>query len=224
MIEVNLHPSRKGGRGRKGGGRSGLDLSMPDLGDVQFLDRVRSDPWNAAMIGALILVPLLIVFFWLGQRSTEQQLQERLDAALADSARLADLRALSDSLTSREQEIRERIRLVRGLDDNRYVWPHLMDELSSALPARAWLESVIQQSPLPNLEVQVQGNAGSPLIITDFVRNLERAPHVGEVQIVGSNRQLIDGVSTQAFTLNVTYRSSSGSESQQTVSLSGDGS
>lgn len=223
MIEVNLHPSGDRKRRKKGGG-SGIDISMPDFGDVQILDSIRSDPWNAAFIGALVIVPLLVLGLWLGQRSEEQQLQSRLDEALADSARLADLRALSDSLTEREQEIRQRIQLVRELDQNRYVWPHLMDELAAALPSSAWVRAVKQQSPLPNLQVQVLGTAGTPLVITDFVRNLERSPYLRDVQIVGTNKQMVDGVSTQAFTLNMRYQSPGRSgESGSRVTMSAGG-
>jgi Tfp pilus assembly protein PilN len=206
MIEVNLHPSGEKKRRKKGGLFSGVDLGMPDFGDIEILDSIRAEPWNAAFIASLVIVPLIVGVLWFTQRSSEQELESRLDTALADSARLADLRALSDSLTERRTEIRSRIELVRGLDQNRYVWPHLMDEVASALPSSAWLQGVTQQSPLPGLQVQVEGTAGTPLVITDFVRNLESSPYIRDVQIVGSSKEIIDGVSTQSFTLNLRYR------------------
>lgn len=205
MIEVNLHPSGDKKRRKKGGALSGLSFEMPDFGDVRVLDSFRDDPWNVAMLAAFILVPLVVLFLWFNQRSEAQDLQARLDEALADSARLAELTAVNDSLSERRAEIRSRVQVVRQLDQNRYVWPHLLDEIAAALPRDAWLDAVKQQSPLPDLQVQVMGIAGTPLVVTDYVRNLERSPYIGEVQIVGTSKQVDDGVATQSFTLNVSY-------------------
>lgn len=205
MIDVNLHPSRARKRRKRRRGLSGLSFEMPDFGNVAVLDTFRGDPWNAAMIASFIVVPVVVIFLWLQQRSEAEELQARLDGALADSARLAEQLALNDSLTRRRAQIRSRIQVVRQLDQNRYVWPHVLDEISAALPRDAWLDAVRQQSPLPDLQVQLTGIAGTPLVVTDYVRNLERSPYVGEVQIVGTSKQMEDGVATQAFTLNISY-------------------
>lgn len=223
MIEVNLHPSGGKKRRKKRSRFSGLSLDLPDVGNVRLLESARSDSWNVAMIAALILVPLAVVFLWLGQRSEARNLESRLDEALADSVRLAELTALNDSLTERRAEIRSRVRMVRQLDQNRYVWPHLMDEISAALPREAWLDAISQQSPLPGLQVQLTGIAGTPLVVTDFVRNLERSDYISEVQIVGTNKEIQDGVSTQAFTLNVSYRNPPGDEEQRAALAAGGG-
>lgn len=223
MIEVNLHPASQRKRRKKRGLLSGLSLEMPDLGNLRVLETFRTDPWNAAMIASFIIVPIVVIFLWLNQRSRAEELEARLDQAQADSVQLAEQLALNDSLTQRREEIRSRIELVRQLDQNRYVWPHLLDEISAALPREAWLDAVSQQTPLPGLRVQLMGIAGTPLVVTDYVRNLERSPYIGEVQIVGTNKQMEDGVSTQAFTLNVSYRSPSGGSAGQTAIAAGGG-
>lgn len=223
MIEVNLHPSGGRKRRKKGGGLSGLSFEMPDFGDVRILETFRTDPWNAAMIASFIVVPAAVIFLWLGQRSEAQALQQRLDQALADSAELAEQLALNDSLSERRAQIRSRVRVVRELDQNRYVWPHLLDEISAALPRDAWLDAVKQQAPLPNLQVQVMGIAGTPLVVTDYVRNLERSPYIGQVQIVGTSKQVQEGVATQSFTLNVSYSRPGRGQPQRTALAGGGG-
>ena len=164
-----------------------------------------------------------MLFLWLGQRSEAQELQSQLDEALADSAQLAEQMALNDSLSQRRQQIRSRVRVVRQLDQNRYVWPHLLDEISAALPRDAWLDAIRQQSPLPVLQVQVMGIAGTPLIVTDYVRNLERSPYIGQVQIVGTSKQVEDGVSTQSFTLDISYSRPPQGPQQRTAMAAGEG-
>lgn len=217
MIEVNLHPSaEQKGRGGKSG-FSGFDFEMPDLGGFSPVETFRSEPHKAIFMVAVVVVPLAAALLWLDQRSDAGELEGRLEEARADSTRLADLRELSDSLTERRREIRDRIDLVRTLDENRFVWPHLMDEIARALPQQAWLRGLKQQGDLPDLELQVMGTASRPLVITEFVRNLEQSPYVGDVQIVGSNRQMSGGVSTQSFVLNVTYSSPPRSAVRRTV-------
>lgn len=223
MIEVNLHPSGGKKRRKKGGGVSGIKLEMPDFGDVRLVETMRTDPWNAALIVSFIVVPLVVLFMWLGQRSQAQQLQSQLEEAQADSVRLAEQMALNDSLSQRRAEIRSRVQVVRQLDQNRYVWPHLLDEISAALPRDAWLDALRQQSPLPDLQVQVMGIAGTPLIVTDYVRNLEQSPYIGEVQIVGTSKQMEDGVSTQSFTLNVRYERPPERQQQRAALAAGGG-
>lgn len=205
MIEVNLHPSGQKKRRRKKGGLSGFEFEMPDLGGFSPVEAFRSEPHRALFLTFVVVVPAVAGLLWFQQRSTAQQLEARLEQARSDSARLADLRQLSDSLTQRRREIRRRVQLVRELDDNRFVWPHLMDEVAAALPATAWLRGIKQQSELPDLRLQIMGTAARPLVITQFVRNLDSSPFIRNVQIVSSNKQTSGGISTQAFVLNVTY-------------------
>lgn len=205
MIEVNLHPTAEKKGGGRTGGFSGIDFEMPELGGFSPVETFRSEPHKAICIAALVVVPVAAGLLWFQQSSRAADLETRLDEAREDSTRLADLRELSDSLTARREEIRDRVDLVRTLDDNRFVWPHLLDEVARALPQRAWLRGLKQRGELPDLEMQIMGTAARPLVITEFVRSLERSPFVGDVQIVGSNRQMSDGVSTQSFVLSVTY-------------------
>lgn len=206
MIEVNLLPEGQRSRGKAkraagGGGRKGLGESLKG-----------HNPWNAALVIACVAVPALGLTAWWAQRNTESSLQSRLELATADSARLAALRLVSDSLTNRREEIRNRVALVEGLDRNRFVWPHLIDEISRALPQIAWLSSLRQTSPLPNVGVQIQGVAANPLAITEFVRNLEASDYVTDVRILGSQKEVLNNgeLSVQAFTLSARFTEPAG--------------
>lgn len=203
MIEVNLHPAGKSGRvsGKK------LSLRLPGLprrpgGGGGRGDR---DPFTMAAIAVPILALLAVGWMWNSTRSERSSLTEQLSVAVADSARLSDLRALSDSLIARDQRIRERLGLVQSLDGGRFVWPHLLDEISRALPAYTWLTLIRREAPLPALSVQVDGLAANPLAITRFVRSLEASPYIGEARILGSQQQVVENVAAQAFQLMLTY-------------------
>ena len=190
MIEINLLPESQ--RARQG---------LPADGNAA--GGLRIDVWGVALlISALTIPPGAAALWWL-QRTEAVELGARLEAVVADSARLAELRAASDSLTERSREIRERVALVEQLDRDRFAWPHLMDEISRALPPPAWLTSLRQLSAPPDLSVELQGVAGSPLAITEFVRGLGMSDYIADVKIIGSQLQGSDPDqgARQAFTL-----------------------
>ncbi|MDX1394846.1 MAG: PilN domain-containing protein [Gemmatimonadota bacterium] len=206
MIEVNLLPESQKSRSKKskraaGAGGGGLAEAI----------KVKN-PWNTALTVACIVVPAIGGYMWWSQRSTAGELETRLDVATADSARLAELRLVSDSLNERRSRISERVALVEELDRNRFVWPHLLDEISRAVPQLAWLSGLRQTSPLPSVGVQIQGIAANPLAITEFVRNLEASEYVTDVRILGSQKQTLDNgdLSVQAFTLTARFTEPAG--------------
>lgn len=205
MIEVNLHPDR--GRARRGMGRGlpiSLPASFPKLGGGAGGER---DIWSTLAIVLPVLVLLVVGWLWFSQRAERNQLEVRLEAAVEDSTRLSDLRALSDSLTSRETRVGRRLELVQSLDDGRFVWPHLLDEIGRAVPSYTWLTALRQNAIEPRLQVQVDGLAANPLAITQFVRNLQASPYVGEVRILGSQQEFVENVAAQAFKLMIVYAS-----------------
>ena len=212
MIEVNLHPegSKRRRKGRRVPTVPGWLKSKGTTGG--------RDPWLIVAVATPALVLLVVGFLWMSQRSERRALDERLAEAVEDSTRLSDLRALSDSLIARESQVSQRLDLLQGLDDGRFVWPHLLDEFSRALPAYAWLTSIRQASGPPDLQVQVDGMAANPLAITAYVRNLQESPFIGQVRILGSQEQNLDGFSAHSFKLIVGY-----AEPQEPAPTGGEG-
>ncbi len=199
MIQVNLH--RDGSKRRRPGRRAPAMpawLKPGGLGDGK-------DPWLIAAVAIAAIVKLVVGWMWMSQRGQRADLDQRVAEAVEDSARLSDLRMLSDSLIARETQIRERLELVQGLDGGRFIWPRLLDEFSRALPDYAWLTSIRQAGGLPDLQVQLDGFAANPLAITAYVRQLQRSPYVGQVRILGSQEQNVDGFSAHSFKLIVFY-------------------
>lgn len=190
MIEINLLPESLRAR-------QGIASNRHAEGGLHI------DLLGVALLISALTVPPGTAALWWSQRAEGLELRARLDAVMADSARLAELRAATDSLSERSREIRERVVLVEQLDRDRFAWPHMLDEISRALPPPAWLISLRQLSPPPDLAVELQGVAGNPLAITEFVRSLGISDHIADVKIVGSQQQGSDPDqgSRQAFTL-----------------------
>lgn len=216
MIEVDLRPDRDRRRGRR-------RLSLPSPERLPGWQEVRADPWHWLFVACAVLVPLLVAGAWYVQRSEVAGLEARLERVRADSARLAERASLGDSLAARRDAIAERIERVRSLDRDRYVWPHLMDEMSRALPGGAWLTSIETERPSPGLRVRVEGMARTPVEITDYVRALEASPFVGGVEIRGSRRVALDRGYAQSFRLLVAYRSPPAGARRTRPLVSGEG-
>lgn len=200
MLEVNLHPEKRRDRG--------VSFDAGELlASLRSVVPTGGDPWSVALALVAIVVLGGGAFAWYSQGSRLGELRSRIQSMAEDSARLASLQGMIDSLQARRSEIRERMAQVEDLDRGRFVWPHMLDELSSALPNAAWLTAIERTSPAPDLRVQVRGMAASPLVITEYVRNLREEPHIGDVQMGGSQReQLEDGGYGQSFRLTVSYR------------------
>ena len=201
MIEIDLLPeslrSPAAGDRRGGPGRAG----------TRFGSR------GTALVVAALTIPPGAAFLWWTQRSEATALHVRLEAASADSARLAGLRAASDSLAERFRQIRERVGLVEQLDRDRFTWPRILDEISWALPGPAWLISLRQLAPPPDVMVELQGVAASPLAITRFARNLGTSEYVVDVQILGSQQQAVpteEWAARHAFTLVLRFADAPG--------------
>ena len=201
MLEVNLHPDRE--RKRRGG--FDADEILGSLSDL--VPSPGGDPWSLALAVVALVVIGGTAGLWYLQSNRLSDLDSRIQSMAEDSARLADLQGIVDSLESRRTEIRERMSQVEDLDRGRYIWPHLLNELSRALPDAAWITSIDRTGVEPDVRVQVQGVAASPLVITQYVRGLREQQHVGDVEMGGSQRQqLEDGGYGHSFQLTVTYR------------------
>lgn len=200
MLEVNLHPDRRRKRGPS------FDAGEL-IGSLRSMVPTGGDPWSVA----LAVVALVVIggggALWYVQGRSLDEMDSRIQSMAEDSARLANLQGIVDSLETRRAEIRDRMAQVEDLDRGRYVWPHLLNELSRALPDGAWLTRIERTSTTPDLRAAVQGMAASPLVITQYIRALREEQHVGDVEMGGSERrQLEDGGYGQSFQLTVTYR------------------
>lgn len=159
-------------------------------------------------IGLLLLLWIGWSFWSLGNQAA--QLQTQLDQEIADSTRLAATMSRTELLRARQDTIEQRIQIIRAVDERRYVWPHLLDEISRALPAFAWLTKVASAGAAPPDDAgpafSLEGNAASTQSLTQFMKNLEASPFIRGVTLVTSAQQVAEGHSFQKFTLEAQYQ------------------
>ncbi len=154
----------------------------------------RVDRWTgyAAFVGGLSVLAIAWLFLMVAGQAEELEVQ--IAVAAADSARFADLIERSEALQARRDSIARRVEIIQQIDGDRYVWPHVMDEVARALPDFAWLLGLSQVSGTGGEVVfQIDGAAGTYFALTTFMENLEASPFIRGVRLVASDQTSIPG-------------------------------
>jgi type IV pilus assembly protein PilN len=199
LIEINLHPTtgRKGGRRKKAGG--GLSLpKIPAFGTA--------DPYVLGIGVAWVAGLALAAFMVLGVRQQKASVENDLARARNDSTNLAAQIQDNERIRQQRDSIGRKLLLIQDLDDGRYIWPHIMDEVSRALPNYIWLTGLnhVQGDSLPVF--QIQGNAGTNFALTQFMRDLEASPFISNVRLARTAMATLGDDVLNDFMLEARYR------------------
>ncbi|MFW6206174.1 MAG: PilN domain-containing protein [Gemmatimonadota bacterium] len=182
MIEINLLPGADKRKKRKAGG--GFSLKLPE--SIPEFDRI-----TAFIVAAWIIGPALGLYLYLGIQGEKADLQTRLDQAVADSARYAQLIQTQSSLRARQDTIVQKLSMIQEIDAGRYIWPHVMDEISRALPPYTWLQAIDQVEGGATPTFQIQGRTGSLSALTRYMDALEASPFLRNIQLISSEQAQI---------------------------------
>ena len=220
MITVNLRPDLKRKRAR-----SPLQGALEG---VRGLGTRVKDPLLLAAVVSWVGVLAWLGYVALGTTRELNALEPRLEETRAEHRRfkafLAEKRhqeTIRDSLVSQ-------IGVIRTVDGDRYVWPHLLDEVTKALPAYTWLEdmgfaaaAVAPQSNVapaekdstvaepfvsPPVTFNVNGRTVDIQAYTRFLRQLEASPWIADVTPVSAQTVVEKERPVTAFTIRATYR------------------
>lgn len=199
MIEINLLPGstkRAARRGRRAPGMPKIKLRVPAV------DRM------VAIVAAAWLLGLGGTgWMHFSTASRAADLKVELASAVRDSARYAAQRAQGDSLAAQQAIIAQKLEIIQQIDAGRYVWPHILDEVSRAVPAYVWLVNMTNAAPGTSApRVRVEGMAGTTFALTQFMENLELSPFLQSVRLISSVQQTVDNRSVHNFLVEVGFR------------------
>lgn len=172
-----------------------------------------------------VLLLLLVGFFFWRLGSKREALELRVQQEVTDSTRFATTIALINNLQQRQDTIQSKIEVIRSVDQRRYVWPHILDEIARSVPEYTWLtEIAVQQEaappPAPADTAQdaltpapaprgpgftIQGNAGSTQALTRLMKNLAASPFIRDVSLVTSEQVDVQGRTIHRFTVEARY-------------------
>jgi Tfp pilus assembly protein PilN len=139
MIEINLLP----GSGKKARGRSsGVGLSETLSG---IFTKVK-DPYLLGSIASVAVALAVIAVLWLTQSARERSLVEKEQKAVQDSTRYATVVAEKRKAEAQRDSVLRQVNIIRAIDDDRFIWSHILDEVSRVVPPYTWLMGIAQTS------------------------------------------------------------------------------
>src|SRR5918999_5120827 len=225
MITVNLKPGQR----RKRSGGNPFKGLLDGLSVFREISAKVKDPLLMGAVGAWLVVVSALGLIYLNQMRQLYTLEPRLEQARAENRRfkafLADKR--------RQEKIRDsllaQITVIRNVDGDRYTWPHLLDEITKALPAYTWLVDLghtpppppppsarpagaVADSakgpppPPPPVAFQINGRTIDIQAYTRFLRQLEASPWITDVTPVSAQTVVEKERAVTAFTIRATYR------------------
>lgn len=144
MIEINLLP---GAKKPVKGGAAKLDVGAAFAG---LKDKIK-DPWLIGSVATVVVAVASVGILFTAQNARATEVEGKLEKAVSDSTRLTSVLAARHKVVAERDSVQRQLQIIRTIDDNRYNWAHILDEVSQALPQYTWL-TVLEQTtkePLP---------------------------------------------------------------------------
>lgn len=199
MIEVNLLPGAKRKARRSAGGG-------PSFSALKGISIPEFDRWMAFIVIAWVVGLGALAWMFLGTRARAAELDQQIETAVADSSRFAAIIEQTEALRARRDTIAQKLEVIQDIDEGRYVWPHVMEELARAVPDYTWLTGVAQLEGGPTPTFQIQGRAGNNFALTRFMSNLEASPFIQRVRLQSTTRITQGEIGLHQFMLEATYQ------------------
>ena len=199
MIEINLMPGGTGRAARRR--RSSADASPSTA----------ASPWHLAASVPGLATLLILALLHPGARDRQRVLEDRVAQATGDSTALAGLISSADQLRAGRDSAAARVQVIRELDQGRYVWSHILDEVAAAVPEFTWLTRIAEAGGGDKVQVEIEGRTANTFALTRLMNRLEASPFLTSVSLVGTEQvaeRLPDGAEwvLSAFVLRVSYQ------------------
>jgi len=227
MIEINLLP----GSGKKRAARG----PAFDLATLRTRLAGAGDPYVMGTIAVCLVAVGVVGWLYLSQGKAQTAAQDRIARAISDSSHLTTLVVDQRRAAAQRDTVLRQLNLIRTIDADRYIWAHVMDEVSRALPQYTWLTSLTfagtpqgstnvttlppppkdtakakakrldTNIPLDAVGVRITGKTVDIQALTRFMRELEASPFLGNVQLDQSSVGTDQGKEVTQFQLTMDY-------------------
>lgn len=206
-IEINLLP---GARKKTGGG----GLSLPDFRDL--VARVK-DPLLMGALAAWVVGLSAMGWMWYSQTSALSAIEPELLEAQNAARRFGQIIAQKERQTILRDSLVIELDAIREIDGDRFVWPHIMEEVTKALPEFTWIvaldgitvqDQVLEDGTVIPAPVQftIDGRTSNIQSYTRFMTRLQDSPWFRNVGSSGTNTVVENGRTVRAFQITATFQ------------------
>jgi Tfp pilus assembly protein PilN len=184
MITVNLRPGQKRKRAGAGG--------------KEFLDRLKGfgnkvkDPLLLIAAGVALVVGGYLMWGFVSTKRELSALEPKLEAARDEHKRFEGLLQAKKKAETIRDSLLAQITTIRSVDGNRYVWPHVLDEVAKSLPPYTWLTNLqvlgmavvadTADTTVRPMQFKMEGRTMDLQAYTRFLRQLEASPWLEDVR------------------------------------------
>jgi Tfp pilus assembly protein PilN len=145
MIEINLLPG-DGKKKRRAQTSKGLKFEIRPAEIFASLAAKITDKYMLGAVAAAGVSGALIILMFVHQAAKASGLEARETKAVNDSAQFGAVLSAKAKAEASRDSLYQQIAIIKSIDDSRYLWSHLMYEISSALPQYTWLTEITQTS------------------------------------------------------------------------------
>lgn len=214
MIEINLLPGQK--RKTAGGGR----LRLPD---VRGLLADVTDPWLLAAVAAAVVAVGGNAALYAFNKARASRADAVLRGVRTEERRFAAVVAQKHAAERVRDSLAAEMAIIRAIDADRYIWPHILDEVTKALPAYTWI-TTIQAIAAParvtaapsapagrdstgtELGVSIDGRTVDIEAYTTFLRQLAASPWLADVVPTRATTVIEQDRPVTEFNITARYR------------------
>jgi Tfp pilus assembly protein PilN len=222
MIEINLLPGKK--KAAKG---TGFQLAMPDFKGL--IAQVK-DPWLIGAIVAWVIVGGGGALLFITERARLAAAESRLESIKTEKRRYDIVIAQKRAAEKVRDSLVYEITVIRDIDADRYIWPHVLDQATKALPPYTWITHISSSTAIvaglggaagqpaqpvavnedsagvSSVRVSIDGRTVDIQAYTTFLRQLAASPWFTEVTPASSQTVIEADRPVTAFNVTVRYR------------------
>ena len=218
MIEINLLPGLK----RKTGG-GGARFKMPNLGAV--LSNVK-DPWLLGAIAAGVVAIGGNAALYTVNTARLSRLDTVLAGVQSEKRRYDAVAAQKHQAERVRDSLAAELTIIRTIDADRFIWPHLLDEITKALPQYTWVTQIQNLSSTPaattttgtttgtatadagmsDTRVSIDGRTVDIQAYTTFLRQLTASPWITDVMATRATTVIEQDRPVTEFNITLRYK------------------
>jgi len=218
MIEINLLPGGK----RKAAPGAGFKLRLA-LPDFRALLANVKDPWLIAAVVTWVIAGGGSAALFITERARLAVVESRLDSVRSEKRRFDVVIGQKRQSEKIRDSLVAQINIIRGIDSDRYIWPHVLDQITKALPPYTWLTNIAgvaaitapgsaaappttDSSGATMVRLTISGSTVDIQAYTTFLRQLAASPWLTDVAPATSQTIIEADRPVTAFNVSLRFK------------------
>jgi len=152
-------------------------------------------------------------YFFITTASKLSALEPEIEAARTEHDRYKVFMRQKLVAERARDSILAQIGTISSVDRERYIWPHILDEIGASLPEGTWITEISAVAPPPLADttlaqypaLRILGKTGDLANYTTFLRRLEASPWLQNVLPIEAKTVIEGNRALTAFIIQATY-------------------